>query len=334
MNYSESEKILEEIKKAEKILVNLHRGPDPDSYGSAFSLYYFLCSLGKEVDVVVTTKSRLSEDLVSFEDSKLVKSVDYSKFDFTKYDLFIIPDSGSWQQVVDDTQLKIPNIPIVVIDHHKSNDKFGKINLVEKDAASCAEMVYKLFEDWKFKVDKHVANLLLVGIIGDTGGFAFSNNPQPLRIAADLMEKGADKSKIIGRIFRTKKLQDVKAWGEYLVRMQLDEKHRFVWTAVSFEEYKKMGRPIKASSLVATMFSNIIDGTDFGIVMEEDYKNHLKIGLRSRSSFDVSKLAEELGGGGHKMAAGGQIDGLPFEKAVEKVLETAREYANKYKKTS
>src|SRR5579859_7914165 len=128
MYYTESQKILQEIDKAKKILVNLHRGPDPDSFACAFALYYFLCSLNKEVDVVVTSTSDLSSQLSQMEESKLIKFVDFSKLNFSKYDLFVTSDSGSWQQIVDNVEVKIPDIPIVVIDHHESNGKFGKIN--------------------------------------------------------------------------------------------------------------------------------------------------------------------------------------------------------------
>lgn len=327
MNYPESQEILEEINKAKKILINLHRGPDPDSYASAFSLYYFLISIGKEVDIVLTKTSELSKELSSFDGSELVKSVDYSKFNFKKYDLFITPDSGSWQQIVDNSEVKTPEIPIVVIDHHDSNEKFGNINLVETNAASCAQIIYLLFKDWNFFVDTKTANLLMTGIIADSGGFAFSNDSQVMRVAADLMDLGADKVKIINDIFRTKRFGQVKAWGEYLVRFQLDEKHKFVWTAISYQDYIKYKIPAKSSSMVSTQFSSIIDGTNFGIVMTEDEEKVLHVGFRSRSHIDVSKLAEQLGGGGHKMAAGGIVKGLAFEEAVEKVLETARNYA-------
>ncbi len=327
MNYPQSQEILREIDKAKKILINLHRGPDPDSFASAFALYYFLCSLGKDVDVTLTKTSELSSQLSAMEEASIVKLVDYAKLDFSKYDLFITPDSGSWQQIVDNTEVKMPDIPIVVIDHHESNDKFGKINLVEVDAPSCAQIVYLLFKDWDFYVDTKTANLLMTGIIADTGGFAFSNDPKVMRVAAELMELGADKVGILDKMFRTKKFLEVKAWGEYLVRFKLDEEHKFVWTAISFEDYLKNKIPAKASSMVATQFSSIIEGTNFGIVISEQEKGTIHIGLRSRSHIDVSKLGELLGGGGHKMAAGGMITDMPFEKAVEKVLEVARKYA-------
>jgi bifunctional oligoribonuclease and PAP phosphatase NrnA len=327
MNYQESQEILEEINKAKKILVNLHRGPDPDSFACAFALYYFLCSLGKDVTVVLTKTSDLSSQLSSMEESKLVKQVDYGKFDFSKYDLFITPDSGSWQQIVDNEVVKIPEIPIIVIDHHASNDKFGKINLVDSKAVSCAQIVYLLFKDWDYFIDTKMANLLMMGIVTDSGGFAFSNDPKILFVAGELIELGADKEKIINKFLRTKSYGVVKAFGELINRMELDEEHKFIWTAVSYDDYVKLRFPTKSASIFATEFASVVEGTNFGIVMYEDDPNKLNIGLRSRSAIDVSKLAEQLGGGGHKKAAGGQIKGLSFEKAVEKVLQTARKYA-------
>ncbi len=325
INYPQSQEILEEINKAKKILVNLHRGPDPDYYACAFALYYFLCSIGKEVDVVLTKTSELSSQLSLMEESGIVKMVNYSKFDFSRYDLFISPDSGSWQQIVDNPDAKIPEIPIVVIDHHESNEKFGKINLVDKEAVSCAQIIYLLFKDWEFHVDRKTAELLLSGIIADSGGFAFSNDSKIMRVAADLMELGADKVKIVNKIFRTQKFEVLKYWGEYFERLQFDREHKFIWTALPFEIENKYKI---AKSGFSTMFGSIVDGTNFGIVMNEEEEKVLKISFRSRSeNFDVSELAKQFGGGGHKMAAGGILTGLPFDKAVEKVLETARKYS-------
>lgn len=192
MNFKESKEILEKINKASNIIVNLHRSPDPDSYSSAISLYYFLLTLNKEVDICVTNTSELSDYLSEQADSKLIKFVNYKEIDFSKYDLFISPDSASWQQVVDDMTLDIPELPIVVIDHHPTNERFGLINIIQESASSCSEMIYKLFQDFQYKIDKKIANILLAGIIADTGGFAFSNNSETLRIAADLIDLGAD----------------------------------------------------------------------------------------------------------------------------------------------
>src|SRR5581483_6484499 len=149
-----------------------------------------LCSLNKAVDVVVTKTSEISPQLSKMEESSLIKFVDFRKFKFEKYDLFISPDSGSWQQIVDNPGAKIPKIPIIVVDHHESNEKFGKINLVDAKAVSCAQMIYLLFKDWDFFIDTKMANLLMYGIIADSGGFAFTNDIKVMQISAELMEQG------------------------------------------------------------------------------------------------------------------------------------------------
>jgi phosphoesterase RecJ-like protein len=286
-----------------------------------------LCSLKKQIDITATKTSELPPQLSKTQESQLIKFIDYSRFDFRKYDLFISPDSGSWQQIVDSEDVKIPDIPIIVIDHHESNEKFGRLNLVDPSAASCAQIIYYLFKDWEYFIDTNTANLLMTGIVGDSGGFAFGNDPKSMFAAGELIELGANKEKIIKDLFRTNSFAQIKAYGQYLTRFQIDYEHKFVWTALSNKEYLKFKIPPKASSMVSTQFSSTVEGTNFGIVMTETEKNVLHIGFRSRSDIDVSKLAEKLNGGGHKKASGGMITGMPFKKAVEKVLETARKYA-------
>src|SRR5258708_31358663 len=100
MNYPKSQEILEEIDKAKRILVNLHRGPDPDSVASALSLYYFLCSLNKDVHLVVTENSPLAVDLKVFDLENVTEEVNFLKFDFNKFDLFRTPDSGIWYHII------------------------------------------------------------------------------------------------------------------------------------------------------------------------------------------------------------------------------------------
>lgn len=326
MNYPESKLILEEIKKANKIILNLHRSPDPDSFSSAFSLYHYLISLGKKVDVCVILKTELSSYLSNQSDSSLLKFVEYNNFKFNDYDLFISTDSASWEQIVNDDKVGIPQIPIIVVDHHPTNEKFGVINLIQSDASSCSEMIYKLLQDWNFEIDKKIANILLSGIIADTGGFAFSDNPETLKISADLISLGANKSDIYNNIFRTKNFETLKYWGECFKLIEFDRDNRFVWVATPYSLENKY--KINDSNF-STMFLNIVDGSDFGVLMSEDEPKSIKMSFRSRNGIDVSAIAQEFGGGGHKVAAGAKIEGLEFDEAVKKVLAVCRKYAKK-----
>jgi phosphoesterase RecJ-like protein len=326
MNYEESAEILKVIKKAKKILINCHRGPDSDSVGSALALSRVLKNMDKEITVICP--SDIPADLAFLEGSNLITRVNFSSFNFSGYDLFIILDSSTYGMVTGLKDSEKPTVNNIVIDHHASNEKFGKLNLVDADMTSTGELLFKIFTDWKVEIDKDVAECLLTGIIGDTGSFQYQNvGQETLETAAKLIEKGADKDKIIYNIYRNIDFKEVKMWGKFIESMMIED--NFVWSAISLSTYKDFGEYPYAKEDVANLFFPIVRGTDFGIVMVETNENVLSVSFRSRSGFDVAQIAEEVGGGGHKAAAGARIEGLAFQEAVNKVLTAARKYAKK-----
>lgn len=325
MNYKESKEILERARKAKRILVNCHRGPDSDAVGSALALKQVLAGMGKEVEIICP--SDIPHDLGFLSGADEIKRVNFTSYDFSRFDLFMILDSSTYGMVTGLKDGGKPAIPSVVIDHHISNNSFGDINLIDSGITSTGEILYRLFEDWKIRIDKETAECLLTGIIGDTGSFQYPGAGQEtLRVAAALMDLGADKGKVIYNIYRSIDFQEIKMWGKFIEDMQIENK--FVWSAVPLEVYKEYGEYIYAKEDVANLFFPIVKGTDFGIVMVETNDKVLSVSLRSRTNFDVSRIAEELGGGGHKAAAGARIEGMNFEEAREKVLSVARKYAS------
>jgi phosphoesterase RecJ-like protein len=329
MNYKESKKILDEIKKAKRILINCHQSPDPDSFSTALSLRKVLLKMGKEVSVVCTSESSLMKEASFMEGYDEIERVDYSKFNFSDYDLLISPDTADWNQFVGRTEIPKPKIKIVVIDHHATNQGFGKINLIDADSLSCAEVLFRVFEDWGITVEKELANLLLVGIISDTGGFQYSGASKSLITGSKLVEKGANLDEIMLNFFRNKTFNSIKMMGDFLSSMELDKEHGFVYMALPYEAYKKYGKPAKLHTFVANLFSNAVDGTLFGITLIEYEPNQTNASFRGRGDFDVSEMAVALGGGGHKATAAATVRDLPFYEAVEKVLKTAQKYAKK-----
>jgi len=329
MNYKESQVILGEIKKAKKILVNCHRGPDSDSVGSALGLSKVLESMGKEV--LIICPSDIPMDLKFLPGSEKIKRIDFSSFDFGEFDLFIAIDSSNWSMVSGSRNLMQPEgIPFVVIDHHFSNDGFGKINMIDSKTTSTGELLFKVFEDWGVNIDADTANCLLTGIVGDTGCFMYQDvGENTLKIAAKLINLGADKDNIVYNIYRNISFSEVKLWGKIIENMQIDTEHHFVWSTLPITIYKDIVNTESVKEDAANLFFPIVKDTDFGIIMEEREDGELSVSFRSRSGFDVSEIAKEVGGGGHKAAAGARVEGLPFDEAVEKVLEAARKYAKK-----
>lgn len=329
MNYSQSQQILEEIKKAEKILINCHRGPDSDSVGSALGLAKVLESMGKNVTIICP--SDIPNDLRFLNGSEKIKKIDYSNFKFIEYDLFLAIDSSNYTMVSGLKELKqTSEVPIIVIDHHFSNDGFGKLNLIDSQATSTGELLYKVFEDWGSTLTADIAECLLTGIVGDTGCFMYQNVGEgTLKISANLINIGADKDKIVYNLYRNISFSEIKIWGNIIENMQIDIENHFVWSVIPITVYKSFVGAENVKEDAANLFFPIVGNTDFGIIMEEKDDGALSVSLRSRSGFDVSKIAEEVGGGGHKLAAGARIEGLSFEDAVEKVLAAARKYARK-----
>ena len=330
MNYKESQLILDEIKKSNKILLNCHRSPDPDSIGSALALQIGLLSLGKEVEIICPS-DELYENvnyLKGYE--KIKKSVDFTKFDFSKYDLFITTDSASLSQISRSKDFKMPNIKTIVIDHHFTNDRYGEINLIDDRTTSVGEMLFLIFEDWGIEINKDISDCLMAGIVGDTGAFRYPGaNVRTFKIAERLMELGADKDRAVHELYRSEPFELIKFYGEILLRAQIDNEYGFVWSAIPYDVYEKLGKPSMAKESAASLFAQVVKDTDFGFIALEQEKGKLAISFRSRTGLDTSKIAGELGGGGHIYASGGKVEGLSFDEAVEKVLSVCRKYANK-----
>ena len=329
MNYKLSGKILEEIEKAGEILINCHYKPDPDGVGSALALALVLKRLGKRRVTIISPSPSL-QALDFLEGVKEIKKIDYSNFDFSKYDLWIIPDAANWWQITGSPSFDPPAVKIINFDHHVTNETNFPRAVVEKGLSSTCELLYNLFTDWQVKIDKPLADVLLTGIIGDTGVLKYPNvTAKTLKIVGNLMEVGADKNKIVSKIYGSISFEEIKYWGKVIEIMRKDEEGRFVWAAIDFATFEACGRPIDAGSSAASNFAAVVEDTDFGVVMTEEKEGFLSCNFRGRGGFDISMLARQLGGGGHKEAAGARIIGMDFSEAVNKVLETCRRYAKK-----
>jgi len=328
MNYKESKQILKEINKAKNIIINCHRSPDADSVGSSLAIFRVLKSLNK--DVAVICPSHLSESLIFLPNSEVVEKINFKNFKFEKYDLFICIDSSGVNLITGDWSIKLPEIPVINIDHHKTNSKYGKLNLVDSKVVACAEIIFLVLEDWKAEIDKETATLLLAGILGDSGVFQYPGvTARTIEISLKLIKKGAEKDDIIFNLNRSIDFKDVKFWGEVIRRMHKDDKNKFIWSAISYEVFEKFSKSESGKESAASMFTQCIKETDFGMVMVEETKGNLSVSFRSRTGFDTSNIATALGGGGHIYSSGAKVEGMEFDEAVEKVLSAARKFAQK-----
>lgn len=322
MYYSKSLKILQAIKKANNILINVHRNPDLDSIGSATALFLALKKMRKLVTLVCP--HQVPENFKFLKGAEKIITIDFSSFDFSSYDLFLIVDSGSYDIVTGRKEIKLPDIKKIIIDHHKTNN-FTDVNirLLDKKASAAAEIAYQLFKDWGLRINSDMATALFSGIAGDTVFFKYGENTKlTFKIVSELLELGADKNKLIDQVFDSFDFNLVKMMGEFLRKMEKGSSPagEFIYSIMDYKTYDKYGKQKGVRELVADLFTRSIKGYNFGFIVLEEEKGKFSISFRSKKNTDVSVIAKKLGGGGHKNASGATIYGN-IDQVIKKIKE-------------
>ena len=315
--YSLSKSILEKIKQANKILINVHRNPDLDSIGSETALYQALIKISGKKPTLICPH-QVPENLKFLKGADQVKTVDFSSFAYSSYDLFLIIDSGSYDIVTGRKEIKLKEIKKIIIDHHLTNNwKDYSLRLLDTKASAAAEIVYRILTDWNITLDKNISTSLLSGIAGDTVFFKYPKDPNVIfSIVNELMKNGADYNLLISKFSDDLNFDFVKLLGEFLKNMKKERK--FIWSAVSCEVYEKYGRPKGVRETAADSFFRSIKNINFGVALLEEEKGKINMSFRSKQNFDVSKIAGQFGGGGHKNAAGATVYGSK-EEIINKI---------------
>lgn len=321
--YSQSKQILDEIMKAQNILINIHRNPDLDSIGSSTAMCQALINMGKKV--TLACPNEIPENFKFLKGANKVEKIDYSNFkNFTNFinsfDLFLILDSGSYDVVTGSKEIKLPDIKKIIIDHHQTNDWNNYLlRLLNIEASSTSEIIFQMFLDWKIKIDSEMATSIFAGIAGDTVFFKYEKNAnKTFNIAVELLELGADKNKIVEQSFDSLDFDLVMTLGEFLIKME--KGNDFVYSIIDNKTFKKYGAHQGARETMANLFARSIKGYDFGIMAVEYEKDKFAVSFRSKKHTDVSVLAKKFGGGGHKNAAGATIYGN-IDQVIKKIKE-------------
>jgi len=189
------------------------------------------------LNIFITAKDGDLEKRLENENIKL----EPAKF---KYDLIIIPgvqDIENLGGVYDENSELFFETPIINIDHHPSNEYFGKVNLVEITASSTAEIIASIYPLLKEDIlDKEIATLLLAGIISSTESFQNKNTtPNSLTTAASLIAAGADQQKIIRYLFKTKPVSVLKLMGKIMADLKYSSRYKLAWSIISPDDFRR-----------------------------------------------------------------------------------------------
>ena len=309
--------IKDRLSVASNIVIASHVRPDGDAIGSLLGLGIALRDAGKSVQMILVDGAPAS--FKHLAGSELIK-----KEPVGGHDTFITVDCADFKR----TGKVFENFgqPDINIDHHKTNENFGKLNLIEAEEVATSAILTAHLPEWGYKITQPIAAALLTGIITDTLGFRTSNTtPEALRQCATLMETGVDMPEIYMRALVKKTFPAAKYWGAGL--SSLESKNGIVWGTLTVADRKAAGYGGNDDADLINMIS-AIDGNKVGMVFVEQTDNHVKISWRAlEAGVDVSPIAKHFQGGGHAAAAGADIRGSLSEVQKE-VLEKTREMLN------
>jgi phosphoesterase RecJ-like protein len=229
-------------------------------------------------------------------------------------------DCANEQRMAPDTTL-LDQAPLTIdIDHHHDNSRFGDLNLVVGDASSTSEVLRDLFAELDVELTPEIAEALYVALVTDTGRFQYTNTtPKALRLAAELVEAGADVHRIFQGIYESVEFAKLKLLARALERAQIYEGGRLVVSYLLRNDFTELN-VAEAFSEGIIDYLRAVEGAEMAAMIREPPRRDgpaRRISLRaSNDELDVSAIARKSGGGGHRQAAGFSSD-----KSVEEITQ-------------
>ena len=290
------------LEGASRVALACHVNPDPDALGSALGLAHYLAARGKEPVV--------SWGNEPFERPPWMSALDGGAFvvppaEFpTEPDVLVALDTAALDRLGTLAPIVERAGEVVVLDHHRTNPGFGSIVVIDPEASSTAELVYRLIERMGGDMPDVAAASLYAGIVTDTGRFQYeATTPETLRVAADLRKHRFDHAQLGRILFEDAPLAYLRVAAVALERIRLVPEANLVWTYIT-------QRDLSEAEATMADTDDLIDlvrmarEADVGCVLKQQADGYFKVSLRSKGATDVAAVAQRFGGGGHRLAAG------------------------------
>lgn len=309
-------KFAQVLKKEKDIALVSHIQPDGDAIGSILGLGLALIKSGKRVQIL--NPHGVPPTFTFLPGADLVR------------DSFLyIPESVVLMDCTDlerigDLETEVTKVSkLFNIDHHISNKFFGDYNLVDTNAGATGEIAYNVIKALGVKIDSDIASCLYTAIVTDTGSFKFENTTSETHlIAADLLNYGMDLGSIRRHLWESTPIETIRLLTETLATLEMDDSGEIAWVTMPYQVFQQYGAAAEHLEGVVN-YAKSVQGVEIGIVFKEMEPNQIRVGLRSKATADVNQVAQALGGGGHKRAAGCTINGS-LKEAKELVIREAK----------
>lgn len=311
------DKISEEVRKAEKIVILTHESPDGDAVGSSLALALAIENLGKNPDIIIPEFNKMFNFLPGIEKIKKESNV-------KKYDLAIALDCAD-SKILEGHEKYFENATKkIVIDHHGSNQMYGDINFVNPVSPACCQILIEMFDYFNTKITKDMATCIMTGIVTDTGGFNYNATSETFEFAAEILRIGVNISEIYRRTLRTKTIASFELNKIATNRLELLENGKIAFTYITTEDEKKANAE-KGDHEGIVNIGKEIENVEVSIFLHEVENRGYKISLRSLDYVNVADVAIMFGGGGHIKAAGAYANGTLEEIKIRLINEIKKQ---------
>jgi len=311
--------VADALRANDRFLVVSHENPDGDALGSMLATTVALRQLGKDAVMYLSGDAPLPREyaFLPLDDlqrqvpndiaERVLVAVDCAKADR------IGPDPG----LLMDAKLKLD------IDHHHDNSRFGDVNLIVSEASSTGEVLRDVFRELDVVITPDIAEPLYIALVTDTGRFQYTNTtPKALRLAAELVEAGADVHAVFQQVYESVEFAKLKLLARALERAQVIEGGRIVIAVLLRNDFTDVGA-VEAYAEGIIDYLRAVEGSELAVLIREPPRADgptRRVSLRSSvDELDVSAIARRFGGGGHRQAAGFSSDA-----SVEEITDIVR----------
>src|SRR5581483_9049006 len=305
--------VADAIRKNDRFVVVSHENPDGDSLGSLLAMTLALRQLGKDAVMYLSGDTPLPREYAFMPFEDLERHVPSDIADR----VLVAVDCAKADRIGPDPGLLMAAKLTIDIDHHHDNSRFGDVNLIAADASSTGEVMRDVFRELGVEITSDIAEPLYIALVTDTGRFQYTNTtPKALRLAAELVEAGADVHEVFQQVYESVEFAKLKLLARALDRAQVLEGGRIVVSVLLRNDFSDVGA-VEAYSEGIIDYLRAVEGSELAVLIREPPRADgptRRVSLRySVDELDVSAIARRFGGGGHRQAAGFSSD-LPIDE--------------------
>jgi bifunctional oligoribonuclease and PAP phosphatase NrnA len=310
--------VADAIREHDRFVLTTHENPDGDALGSLLAAKLALEQLGKDTSMVLHGEAPLPVEYGFMPLGDLQRRWP----DDVAERVLLALDCANESRIADPEVLG--RVPLSInVDHHHDNTRFGRINLVVADASSTGEVLRDLFRELGVELTPDIAEALYIALVTDTGRFQYTNTtPKALRLAAELVEAGADVHRVFQGVYESVQFAKLKLLARALERAQVYEGGRIVVSYLVRTDFTEVGAPEAYSEGIIDPLRSV-EGADMAVLIREPPRQDgpaRRVSLRaSIDELDVSAIARKSGGGGHRQAAG-----FSSEASIEEITDFVR----------